>query len=357
MWPLLGWFSSMVCVGSVSGAVAWGAQMTTNAFFYEANAIAATPQEQYSLSASSFRWFASFLVLYGFEFLFCMISKLMLLGRLATNAAQSSQADVVEMSSVKRKYLGGRALQMMHRVFAGAVLVGSCVGVVANHVSAAYYVQNARLNDDAAAVCDAAGNNTDSSIVLFNEGRGFNAKASTAISVQAFSEALTLLLVSVAFVVIVSWSVAVFRIAERVASNALLAASRRLDMQAAELKMSGIVADTMHAASEQRRRLTSACAIVLITLPARAAVDLMYAYSALNNESISTACGICEPCQSQQVLVNVWLNYTPEFQAIVVVLSSPLPLTLSIWLLTKAHARARLIATNVERAGFRHPSL
>ena len=107
----------------------------------------------------------------------------------------------------------------------------------------------------------------------------------------------------------------------------------------------------MHAAAEQRRRLTSACAIILITLPARAAVDLMYAYSALNNESISTACGICEPCQSQQVLVNVWLNYTPEFQAIVVVLSSPLPLTLSLWLLTKAHARARLIATKVQRAG------
>ena len=56
-------------------------------------------------------------------------------------------------------------------------------------------------------------------------------------------------------------------------------------------------------------------------------------------------------CQSTQVLIAIWLNYTPEFQPIVVAVSSPLTLTLSLWLLTKAVARARLIAADVERAG------
>jgi hypothetical protein len=46
----------------------------------------------------------------------------------------------------------------------------------------------------------------------------------------------------------------------------------------------------------------------------------------------------------------VFINYTPEFQPIVVAVSSPLPLTLSLWLLTKGHARARLIAVDVQRA-------
>jgi len=32
-----------------------------------------------------------------------------------------------------------------------------------------------------------------------------------------------------------------------------------------------------------------------------------------------------------------------------VAISSPLPLTLSLWLLTKAHAQARLIAADVQR--------
>jgi hypothetical protein len=350
MWPLLGWFCGTICAGSVAGAVAWVLQMKSNTFFYEANAESASPLQHLTLNASSFRNFAAFLLLYALEFLFLSISKLAMLGRLTDNAAQSSQADAVEMRSVKRKYLSGRGLQTIYKLMAGAVLLGSAVGVVANAVSASYYVQNARLYDAAAAACDAAGNNTDTSLQLAREGRAFNAKASTGISVQAVSEALTLLLVTLSFLVIVSWCVALFRVAEGVAANALLAASRRTDMQRAGQRMSAIVEDTMHAAAEQRRRLTAACVTILITFPVRAAFDFMYAYSEINNSGRNPACGICDACQTRQVFVNVWLNYTPEFQAVVVAVSSPLPLTLSLWLLTKAHARARLITTKVQRA-------
>ena len=50
--------------------------------------------------------------------------------------------------------------------------------------------------------------------------------------------------------------------------------------------------------------------------------------------------------------INIWLECTPEFQPILIVVavSSLLPLTLSLWLLAKEHARARLIAADVERA-------
>ena len=50
-------------------------------------------------------------------------------------------------------------------------------------------------------------------------------------------------------------------------------------------------------------------------------------------------------------VVKAWLIYTPEFQSVVVALSSPLPLTLSLWLITSAHARALAIAVNVQQAG------
>jgi uncharacterized protein (DUF983 family) len=46
--------------------------------------------------------------------------------------------------------------------------------------------------------------------------------------------------------------------------------------------------------------------------------------------------------------INIWLDYTPEFQPIVVAVSSPLTLTLSLWLLTKAIVRARLIAVALD---------
>ena len=35
MWPLLGWFSGLMCVGSVAGCVAWGAATQSNALYWE----------------------------------------------------------------------------------------------------------------------------------------------------------------------------------------------------------------------------------------------------------------------------------------------------------------------------------
>ena len=64
---------------------------------------------------------------------------------------------------------------------------------------------------------------------------------------------------------------------------------------------------------------------------------------------LNPACAVCDPCQTQQWLMNTWIQYTPEFQPVVVALSSPLPLIISTWLITAAHARAVGIAADVQR--------
>ena len=46
-------------------------------------------------------------------------------------------------------------------------------------------------------------------------------------------------------------------------------------------------------------------------------------------------------------VVRAWLAYTPEFQPLVVALSSPVPLTLSLWLITSAHTRALALQANM----------
>ena len=346
----LGLFSGMVCVGSVAGVVAWAAFMQRHAFLYDAHVRAGViPQQGYTLYASSFRFLAVFDMLNGVEFLCLIICKLMLLGRLATNATQSSQTELTDMSGVRRRWLSARALPIVYRVTAGAVVVGSVVGMVADAVSGTYDVQSALLSDQAAAACDAAGNDTNSSRALYNDNNAIRYKARTAASVQAGSEALTLLLVSVAFLVIVSWSVALFRMLERVAARALLSNSDGWNMKASEANAARIVADTMQAAAEQRWRLTAACVVVLITFPVRAAFDLLHAYATFN-DAFNLACGECDSCQLTPILINSWLHYTPEFRSIAVALSSPLPLVLSLWLLTSVHARVRLIAADVERA-------
>jgi len=106
--------------------------------------------------------------------------------------------------------------------------------------------------------------------------------------------------------------------------------------------------DSIDASAELRKRLLSACIVVMITFPARAAFDFLNAYGALNQE-INSSCGQCDPCQSDQGLIGLWINFTPEFWAIVVALSSPLPLALGLWIVTRAHSRQMKIAGDVQR--------
>ena len=349
MWGQLGLFSGMVCLGSVAGAVAWSAAMQKNSFFYEASAPGVTRQQTYMRFASTLRFGAVLLILNGFEFLFLIISKLMLLGWLVENATQSSQENVEGMSSVRRRWLNGRALPFVYRMMTGGVVVGCVLGLVADAAAGAYLVKEAVLFDQAAASCDAAGNESNSSLTFNNAASAVATEAATSQSVQAGSEALTLLLVCIAYFVIVSWSVAIFRIVERVGAHALVFTVDNVNVQQPEDNAARIVADTMKAAAQHRRRLTAACVIVLITFPARAAFNLLLAYAAFD-DSYNTSCGPCDPCQTTPFLISAWLDYTPQFQPIVVAVSSPLPLMLSIWLLTKVHARARLIAADVQRA-------
>jgi hypothetical protein len=216
-------------------------------------------------------------------------------------------------------------------------------------VTGAYKAQGAGLYDQAAAACDAAGNDTNSSLAFIIAADEVLFTSTTVESVQASTEALTLLLVSLAFLVIVSWSVALFRIVQKIGERSLLDRTDLRDLRLGEVNAERILVDTMQAAAQQRRRLTAACVIVLITFPARAAFDLLYAY-ALFNDPKNPACGRCGPCQSDSFLIRIWLNYTPEFQARVVAASSPLPLSLSLWLMTKARAQARLITADVDRS-------
>ncbi len=335
----LGLFSGLVCVGSVAGAVSWGTQLSYQNLLYESNGASVSRQID-TLLASALRFAAVSLITYGFELLCLILSKLVLLRLLVDSATQSSQADVSGMSGVRRRWLGGRALQIVYKAMASGVVAGGVVCLVMSAVACAYSAQQAVVVDQAASACDAAGNDTNSSLALINAANAINTNSNTVGSVQAGIEALTLLLITISYAFIVSWSVALFRIVERVGALALLSSNDRRDTQPSESSVEGVVAAAVQSAVKNRRRLTAACLVVLITFPARAAFDLLQAYSSFNDPQNAT-CGPCDPCQSNSFLINQWLTYTPEFQPIVVAVSSPLPLTLSLWLMTKTHARAQ----------------
>ena len=172
-----------------------------------------------------------------------------------------------------------------------------------------------------------------------------------------------LLIIITAYLLLIPISIVVFRRAERASAHVQLSvqdrASGRVDYMPAGLaaaerdgstgaavemrkEQAEAVAEMTRAASvDQRRRFIAACVIVLITFAARAAFDFLNIYSTFN-DPYNPACGNCDPCQSDQFLIQTWLNFTPEFQPIVVALSSPLPLAISLWLMMSKEERTFL---------------
>ena len=197
MWPKLGWFSAAICVGSALGAAAWAAQMLNFSLYYESNAPGSIRSQSYALLASALKFDATFVVLYGFEFLCLIIAKLLLLGRLASNATRISSHEV--SSGVRHMRMTARVLPNVYRVMSGVVVAGSVVGAVASVVDGVYQVRSAGLTEQAAGACDAAGNDTNSSISFNAAAIISRSTARTANSVQSGSEAFTLLAVSLAF--------------------------------------------------------------------------------------------------------------------------------------------------------------
>ena len=359
IWPGLGWFSGLVCVGSAAGAVAWSARMQRDSFFYQHFA---EPRHVYSQNASVRRWNALFNIMYGIEFLCLVIPKLMMLGRLMENTAGRSQIMALDMNIVSRWWREGLPLPVMFKVMSALVVVCSMAGMVALDKSAAFALQASDVAAQAAFACNASGYDTDASIVLRNAAADLVSHAATAASVQRVCEAIALVVLSVSYFILVVWNVAVYRRAEHASASALLSFADRGDgavevpaafasadytgnvnfsVSLQRCSAAVVLEDTHHAAIVQRQRLVAACAVVLVSFPARAAFDLLLAYATFSDPR-DPACGPCDTCQSQRFLVNTWINYTPEFQPIVAALSSALPLALSLWLMMSEWERKHM---------------
>ena len=56
--------------------------------------------------------------------------------------------------------------------------------------------------------------------------------------------------------------------------------------------------------------------------------------------------GQCLPCQTIGVLISFWLRYTPEFQLIVLIFSSPVALLVAMWGMLGKRERAIMSSTN-----------
>jgi hypothetical protein len=104
-------------------------------------------------------------------------------------------------------------------------------------------------------------------------------------------------------------------------------------------RLSSALRNTNHeqgaAGRQLRRQIVGTAAFVFVTFLLRAVFSTMNALAnALQNDNAAcpTLCGI--PCNNMYQLIQNWLLLTPEFQLIVVLISSPLALLVALWGMT-----------------------
>ena len=303
VWVLYGWFSGLMCVGSVFGAVAWAFWMQVLVAFFTAPGL--LPAQFQSLNAQGQYWTAAFFVTYAIEFLCLSVAKLLVLHRMADFAVPKGDG------LSRRLAVGGRVVM-------AAVVVGNVVGLCGNVAAAVLSKQIGDLSNAAAAAF--AANSTEAANAFVVQVDQKATVTNDVASVQQFFEVAVLLLIIVAFAVVGA------ACAHRISS-----AQQHLDA----LVNTTDAAAAAPAWRQLRRQILGTAAFVFVTFLLRAVFSTMNALSNALQIQIFACSNTCDPaCTNVWFVIQFWLLFTPEFQLIVVLISSPLALLVALWGMT-----------------------
>ena len=327
VWPLYGWFSGLMCVGSVFGAVAWSVWMqfllARFSSFVSGVTLGVTHAQTQSLLEQQNNLEAAFFIPYAIDFVCLTVAKLMVLERMADFAL--AKADGMS----RRLAVGGRIVM-------ASVVVGHVVIVSSSVAVAVFLTESASLYSASNAAY--AANITNDSINLGHQARQKNSAGLNAASVQQFSIVVVLLIVIFAFAVVG------------------IASARRVSSALRHMN------DQHGAAGRQlRRQIIGTTAFVFVTFLLRAVFEGMFALArALQNpgaECAVTASSACDStCFNQWRLMDVWIILVPEYQAMVILISSPVAMIVALWGMTSKRALRLMKSSGKQPAAARDDS-
>ena len=300
MWRLYGWYSGLMACGSCVGAVTWAALMMHLVNLFEAHNDPSHSAPQLSHYSQSFSWLSAFHVFYSIEFMCLCAANLMVLDRLSLFAAP-------EGSTMRRRWAAAG------RVVMAAVVLGNAVGLAANAAAAVHYQKVVNIYNTAS---------TDPALNYSSYVRQITPErqlASSIASVQSFFEVAVLLFIVIAFVVAGVMS------ARRVTS-----------------RLHGVQAASEEAAAGRAVRLQvlGTTATVFVSFLVRGVWATFYAitnrWRYIDSDSTCLArTMMCDPtCRNVYSLISVWLQYTPEFQLMIILLASPVAQLVALWGMT-----------------------
>ncbi len=308
VWRLYGWFCGLMLFGSCFGIVTWAARMMQLVNLYKnVDAFEEGDDAQGSyMRAQSISFTVVFLVPYAIEFLCLSAAKLMVLDRMSVLAAGHDEG------TKKRWAVGGRMVMAV-------VALGNAVGLAANIAATVHYQKAAEAAWAESA--HYASNHSTGNSTLSEELRARVFQeiqfAGSIVSVQSFCEVAVLLIIVVAFVVAGAFCsrVVTSKLLVVHASSASASAVRALKLQ--------VVVTTV---------------FVFAAFLVRSVYSTMRALSAQLRDVGNTCPGVISVCDASCYNVfthmSVWMNYTPEFHMMVVLVSSPLALLVALWGMT-----------------------
>jgi hypothetical protein len=307
VWLLYGWYSGLMVCGSCFGVVTWVVRIMHFMNGFRANDALQNRRnaEGFSFFALALSWRAAFVVSYAIEFLLLSAARLMVLDRMSDFAAPQGDG--------MRKWwdVGVRIVMVV-------VVLGNAVGLAAN-VAAAVHFQSASEDATAASNFAAARNIND---FRTNQAsvREQNRLALSIAAVQMFCEVAVLLLIVAAFVVVGVLC------ARRVSFNLF-----RVDAASAAAGVGRAL----------RRQIVGTTYFIFFVFVLRAVVSILLALAFQFSDSDNSRCPIgtfasfCDAsCFNVFTHIGFWSELTPEFQTIVVLISSPLALLVALWGMT-----------------------
>ena len=333
MWRMYGWFTGLMFCGSLFGTAAWALYLQFLVAFYRTTP-GITDVEDASLNATQSRWLSAFLVVYALEFMCLSVAKLLVLFR-------TMDLSMPEGQPVPSHWAA--AAWMVTK----AVVAGNVVGLGGYVAAAVYFKQAADFYSSSAAAY--AANATRDGRDFYNNADDRVRAANIAESAQNFCEVAVLLLIISAFFVAAS---AFSRFALTKLRDLTLAASGDVDaidrvdelagVRSHEERAETMVAAAATAVSGNRTLLqvVSTAAFVFATFLLRATYSTIHAISnAAQNQNADCASdvdrGLCDStCYNTYFLIQTWLLYRPEFQTMVMLISSPLALLVALWGMT-----------------------
>jgi hypothetical protein len=323
VWLLYGWFSGLMCVGSVFGTVAWAVWMQFLLARFSSYVLGVTHAQAQSLLVQQNNFEAAYFIPSAIDFVCLTVAKLMVLERMADFAL--AKADGMS----RRLAVGGRIVM-------ASVAVGHVV-IVSSSVAAAVFLSECASLYEASGAAYATNNKNDY-INLGQQARQKKSAGLVAESVQQFSEVAVLLIIIFAFAVVGIASARRVSSALRHMNNQHGAAGRQL-----------------------RRQIVFTTAFVFVTFLLRAVFTGMLALArALQNADAvcaATANSVCDStCFDDWRLMDVWIIITPEYQAMVSLISSPVAMIVALWGMTSKRTLQLMKSSGEQSAAARNDS-